>query len=349
MNNSTPDFDFAEGDPNEVVMRPRSAQPGGLQRAFRDPGRSFGPQAITLDAENVFGRWHAVAVKLSHGICLNYGSVDVRQAYETRMRSQGLLSLSAMSTGRGHLRGRDDLLVSAGQCAIQLLPMGTDVVATVPAAQQVASLRLVVDPERLAQDFCLPGGAERLRQVAGGEQLLDLHLEARRAVQQIIALPLDKPGAAFRIEALTLQFLGAVLDQLMDGEAQAGTLPEALRPRDEAQAHAARQMLALQFDHPPTLTALARRIGSNPGKLSRTFKALFGETLADYALRLRMERARVLLLEERLSVSEVAYSVGYQHHSSFTAAFTSYYGESPTTALAAGTLADGRPATPAQD
>jgi AraC-like DNA-binding protein len=98
--------------------------------------------------------------------------------------------------------------------------------------------------------------------------------------------------------------------------------------------HAARRLVQLHFDRPPTLPELARRIGTNTNKLTQDFKALYGETIARYALRLRMENARRLLVDEGLPVSEVAYRVGYEHHSSFTGAFVGYWGASPSMIVA---------------
>ena len=52
-------------------------------------------------------------------------------------------------------------------------------------------------------------------------------------------------------------------------------------------------------------------------------------TMADYCLECRMRRAQQLLLEARLTIAQVAESVGYEHQSSFTAAFRSHVGMLP--------------------
>jgi AraC-like DNA-binding protein len=245
------------------------------------------------------------------------------------------LVICCLANGRAFLEGAPGGRVVAGQCAVLLLPSGTDLATRVPGDQQLAYFRLAVDPQSLAQDFGLAGGVEHLHQAVGGFRVFEFDAPMRRLQNDILALRLDRPGAVLRLEAASLQLLVAVLDRVL--ERPALPLPDdlLLRPREESRLHAARQLLGLRFDKPPTVAELARHVGTNPCKLNRGFKLLFGETVGECAMRLRMEQARRLLVDERLSVSEVSFKVGYQHHSSFTAAFSAHYGASPSAVAAA--------------
>lgn len=64
-------------------------------------------------------------------------------------------------------------------------------------------------------------------------------------------------------------------------------------------------------------------------KLRKDFKEYFSVTLHDYLIRIRMEKARILLLEEKISVYGVAIHIGYGHQNNFSSAFKKYYGISP--------------------
>jgi AraC-like DNA-binding protein len=59
------------------------------------------------------------------------------------------------------------------------------------------------------------------------------------------------------------------------------------------------------------------------------FKEAFGITMADYCLERRMREAQQLLLEATLTIAQVAERVGYEHQSSFTAAFRGHASMSP--------------------
>ncbi len=101
------------------------------------------------------------------------------------------------------------------------------------------------------------------------------------------------------------------------------------RRRDVELAHEAMARLEKDYRRPPRFADLAREIGTNQNKLKVVFKEAFGFTMADYCLERRMREAQQLLLEATLTIAQVAERVGYEHQSSFTAAFRGHLGMSP--------------------
>ena len=100
------------------------------------------------------------------------------------------------------------------------------------------------------------------------------------------------------------------------------------RLRDVELAHAALARLERNFRKPPLFAELAREIGTNQNKLKAVFKEAFGVTMAEYCLERRMREAQQLLLAATLTIAQVAERVGYEHQSSFAAAFRGYVGMS---------------------
>lgn len=78
-----------------------------------------------------------------------------------------------------------------------------------------------------------------------------------------------------------------------------------------------------------SLGELAAAAGLSPFQLLRAAKAAWGETPLRRLTRLRMERAKELLGQGDLSVSEIAYRCGYGNPSHFAAAFCRYAGVTP--------------------
>lgn len=101
------------------------------------------------------------------------------------------------------------------------------------------------------------------------------------------------------------------------------------RQRDVDLAHAALARLERSFRKPPLFAELAREIGTNQNKLKAVFKEAFGVTMAEYCLERRMREAQQLLLAATLTIAQVAERVGYEHQSSFAAAFSGHVGMSP--------------------
>jgi AraC-like DNA-binding protein len=104
---------------------------------------------------------------------------------------------------------------------------------------------------------------------------------------------------------------------------------ETLSARDLRLIEKAREMIVEDLRHAPTIPELARVVGTNASKLKRGFKFLYGMTIFDYGHRCRMNHALHLLVDERQPVGQVALAVGYQHQTSFTAAFRDYFGFAP--------------------
>ena len=99
---------------------------------------------------------------------------------------------------------------------------------------------------------------------------------------------------------------------------------------DIERLHFIRETMTKRFGHPWSIALLAREAGLNQMKLKTGFKALFGTTLFGYLADIRMEEARRLLQEEKLSVGEVADRIGYQHPHHFTTAFGRRFGVLPS-------------------
>jgi AraC-like DNA-binding protein len=104
---------------------------------------------------------------------------------------------------------------------------------------------------------------------------------------------------------------------------------QALRPEVTLLLRA-RQILRERLDNPPTLTELARLVGTNQPRLSKGFRTLFGTTAYGFVRESRLRRARELLAETQLPVKTIALEVGYRGTSDLTRAIKGRYGLTPT-------------------
>jgi AraC-like DNA-binding protein len=98
--------------------------------------------------------------------------------------------------------------------------------------------------------------------------------------------------------------------------------------RDVQLAQAALNRLQMDYRRPPLFAELAQDVGTNQNKLKAVFKDAFGLTMAEYCLERRMREAQLLLMEATLTIAQVADRVGYEHQSSFAAAFRGHVGMS---------------------
>lgn len=75
----------------------------------------------------------------------------------------------------------------------------------------------------------------------------------------------------------------------------------------------------------PSQKQLAKEFALSESTLKRHFKAVYGKTMYDYYLEKKMELAKWLLQERKISVSETAYRLGYEKVSAFISMFKKYH------------------------
>lgn len=91
-----------------------------------------------------------------------------------------------------------------------------------------------------------------------------------------------------------------------------------------------REILEQNFQNPNTIAQLSLLAGINQTKLKKGFKKLFGDTVFGYLTNLRMQKAKALLLEEKMTINDISAFVGYQHAQHFTVAFKKTMGYLPS-------------------
>jgi AraC-like DNA-binding protein len=129
-------------------------------------------------------------------------------------------------------------------------------------------------------------------------------------------------------ESKILELLMYQLEQLRNNSSP--SKEEVFKNGDFERLEQARTILNERYVSPPTHKELAKEILLNEFKLRTGFKEYYGVTMYDYITRLRMEKARRLLLEEKMSIYEVSGLSGFKHQANFSKAFKKYFGLLPS-------------------
>lgn len=75
---------------------------------------------------------------------------------------------------------------------------------------------------------------------------------------------------------------------------------------------------------------LADEVGLSRVQLHRKVKSLTGISTGEFIRNIRLQQAEKLLLEKKMNISQVAYSLGFTNQTHFTTLFKKMYGLSPT-------------------
>lgn len=102
-----------------------------------------------------------------------------------------------------------------------------------------------------------------------------------------------------------------------------------LNVADVKAMYAIKETLCSDLSNPPDLTHLAFISNMSESKMNKLFKQIFGNSIYNYYQALRMNEAAYLIREEKLSVSETGYRLGFSNLSHFSRIFEKHIGLKP--------------------
>lgn len=198
-----------------------------------------------------------------------------------------------------------------------------------PAHRAIRQLRLIAS-EPLLQRYRLAHLLDGVGHDLSAKQLhVGQHSPASIRLAQSLVHLHDRDADVLDLQIASLSLLAEHTRGLAPApQANIQPVNAALREQDVARLHRARALLLQEFARPLTIAWLCAQVGTNEFKLKQGFRALFDTSPHRMLTEIRMHKAWELL-ESGWRVSSVAGQVGYQHVSSFSAAFERFYGRTP--------------------
>lgn len=138
-------------------------------------------------------------------------------------------------------------------------------------------------------------------------------------------LSLSEPGCDMRSGGMMRQLLA----EYERGDSRRAEQANGKQSPIEQQVERTIRWLSVQYSKPISIEEMSRSLGYNRTHLSKMFKQYTGMTPMHFLLKLRMERAK-MLLREKLTVEQVAASVGFTDPLYFSKQFKKWFDRSPT-------------------
>ncbi|GIO32159.1 MULTISPECIES: response regulator [Paenibacillus] len=93
--------------------------------------------------------------------------------------------------------------------------------------------------------------------------------------------------------------------------------------------HQVQELISKDLGQDTSVKTIADKVFLHPVYLSKIYKAETGESLGDYIIRMRMERALYLLKKTNKKIYEITAELGYQNPQYFSKMFKKHYGLNP--------------------
>lgn len=226
----------------------------------------------------------------------------------------------AASTGK-HITEMPSVLIATSR-------MNTDEVISIHTNTAVVNIE--VDANYLNGLFDLPEKSPVLQSLILNAQplLFDqiIYPSLQNIVNEMITEQVDE---TFELFFLRIKAEELVCRLLMELEKREEKHLVALNTRDIQAIYSVKEQMLAKPETPPVIKDLAVSAHMSPSKLKRLFKQIFGNSIFSYYQEFRMKEAARLLREEKLSVSDVGYRLGFTNLSHFSKVFREHMGTKP--------------------
>ncbi|UPK68353.1 helix-turn-helix transcriptional regulator [Chitinophaga filiformis] len=193
-----------------------------------------------------------------------------------------------------------------------------------------ATINIEVDADYLNEQFDLPGKSPVLQSLLQNTQPLLFEQLIYPSLQKIVDdIRTESVSETFELFYLRIKAEDLVCRLLMELETRSETHLYALNNSDVETIYKVKEQILSDLQTPPSINQLAKYASMSPTKLKRIFKQVFGNSIFRYYQEFRMKEAVRLLQENRLSVSEVGYELGFTNLSHFSKVFEEHVGMKP--------------------
>ncbi|MDR2773428.1 MAG: AraC family transcriptional regulator [Tannerella sp.] len=219
-------------------------------------------------------------------------------------------------------------LTAISSVLIATCSMNPDI--AIPVDTNHAAINIEVDADYLNGLFDLSEKSPVLQSLLQNTQPLlfeqMIHPSLQKIVNEIITEPVDETFALFflRIKAEEL-----ICRLLMELEKRDEKHLYALNIHDIQAVYRVKEQMLEHPETPPVINELAVCASMSPSKLKRVFRQIFGNSIFRYYQAFRMKEAARLLKEEKRSVSEAGYRLGFTNLSHFSRVFHEHFGMKP--------------------
>jgi AraC-like DNA-binding protein len=267
------------------------------------------------------------------GLFVTAAEVHHKATVERRHGGGDLLKIHLCMSGGGHIAGDHggsaDVKAGSLVCFTQPADSEKSEHVSVSAHERFVTLACTRDFISGVIDNCSLTFSSPILDFARGKPTsflcdqMPLPLEMKLLAEDLMSVRAS-PFEQLIKEARSLELLSLALIHI---SASAEARP--LRDRDYDRVRNICEIIEHEDGHTHTITDLSRLVAWNETQMMDCFKKVMGTTISIYRQKHRMQNAMRRLRASNVSITELAFELGYEHPGNFSTAFKNTFGFSP--------------------
>lgn len=214
--------------------------------------------------------------------------------------------------------------------SIQIFKGKLNIETFYPGRTKFNTIFIGINSDELAKTLGLNSDNVIFRNIIDSEQSILfeelISPKIQKAALEIIQADVSDSLINFFFKIKAEELICLTLNELFKRE---NSTTHALNEIDVRKIYKVRDLILADIAVPHIIKNLASQIGMSESKFKRLFKQIFGDSFFSYYQKFRMKEAARLIKENRMSVSEVGFSLGFSNLSHFAKVFQEHVGMKP--------------------
>lgn len=200
----------------------------------------------------------------------------------------------------------------------------------IPAQTRFIVFTITLTPTWLKRNINTEGHSRLLKLIESNKPFAlyeEISFNMGQYLQKLQKLELKEVASLIFLRSDVLNFLALFISAVENRTTTANS--SSINHLDIQKLFAVREVITSEFARHHEIKTLAAQSAMSERKLQKLFKAVFGVTIYQYALKVKIEEAKKMIETKQYSISEVGYKVGYTNLSHFSTAFKKQVGIKP--------------------
>jgi len=200
----------------------------------------------------------------------------------------------------------------------------------IPAKSRIIVLVITITPDWLRKNITDKNNSNLLKLVESNKPFAiyeEISFNMDQYLKKLKKLELEDMVSLIHLRSYVLNFLALFISAVE--KRTNTTIASNINHLDVEKLFGVRHILTTEYSIHHEIKTLAANTAMSERKLQKLFKGVFGITIYQYALKVKIEEAKRMIETKQFSISEVGYNIGYTNLSHFTAAFKKQVGINP--------------------